>query len=140
MASDNDDDVPLLTDDDEQLITSEDREPTVEAVFVVTFDVKDGNTIEFQMPEKSQMALNDVEYKALPSGSHRVNQDFVYFRHGNKYGLACLARANVSNEDNASAVSTVVPSQRGMCIKSVGIITSSIIHIQSYLQFLQNEA
>ena len=45
MASDNDDDVPLLADDDEQLITSEDREPTVEAVFVVTFDVKDGRII-----------------------------------------------------------------------------------------------
>jgi hypothetical protein len=42
MANDNDDDVPLLDDDDEQLITSEDRQPNVEAVFVVTFDVKYG--------------------------------------------------------------------------------------------------
>jgi hypothetical protein len=39
----DDDDVPLLNDDDdEQLITSEDRQPNVEAVFVVTFDVKYG--------------------------------------------------------------------------------------------------
>lgn len=42
-----DDDVSLLNnndddDDDEQLITTEDRQPNVEAVFVVTFDVKSG--------------------------------------------------------------------------------------------------
>ncbi|UJR23119.1 hypothetical protein I4U23_026140 [Adineta vaga] len=140
MVDDNDDDVPLLDDDDEQLITSEDREPTVEAVFVATFDVKYGNIIEFQMPEKEQMVLDGVEYKALPSGSHHVNQDFVYFRLGNKYGLACLVRANITNEDDGSALSTIDTSQRGMCIKSVGIITSSIIHIQSYLPFLQAEA
>jgi hypothetical protein len=43
MADDNDDDVPLLNDDDdERLITPEDRQPNVEAVFVVTFDVKFG--------------------------------------------------------------------------------------------------
>jgi len=43
MADDSDDDVPLLNDnDDERLITPEDRQPNVEAVFVVTFDVKYG--------------------------------------------------------------------------------------------------
>jgi hypothetical protein len=44
MVDDNDDDVLLLNDDeyDEQLITPEDRQPNVEAVFVVTFDAKYG--------------------------------------------------------------------------------------------------
>lgn len=47
MADDSDDDdVPLLNDIDdeydEQLITPEDRQPNVEAVFVATFDVKYG--------------------------------------------------------------------------------------------------
>jgi hypothetical protein len=65
---------------------------------------------------------------------------FRYFRHENKYGLACLARADVIREDDGSALSVVDQSQRGMRIKSVGIITSSIIHIQSYLRFLQTEA
>ncbi len=44
------------------------------------------------------------------------------------------------NDDDGSALSVVDQSQRGMRIKSVGILTSSIIHIQSYLQFLQTEA
>ncbi|CAF1677255.1 unnamed protein product [Rotaria magnacalcarata] len=143
MIADNDDDVPLLNgnDDDEQLITPEDSQPNVEAIFVVTFDVKYGNTIEFQMPEKEQMPLNGVEYKALPSGSHHIHEDFVYFRHESKYGLACIARVDtVKDEDDGSALSVVDQSQRGMRIKSVGILTSSIIHIQSYLAFLQTEA
>lgn len=46
MAEDNDDDVPLLNnnndDTDEHLITADDRQPNVEAVFVATFDVKYG--------------------------------------------------------------------------------------------------
>ena len=42
MFNDDEDDVPLLNDDNEQLITSEDRQPDVKAVFIVTFDAKDG--------------------------------------------------------------------------------------------------
>jgi len=46
----------------------------------------------------------------------------------------------VRNEDDGSALSVIDQSQRGMRIKSVGILTSSIVHIQSYLHFLQTEA
>jgi hypothetical protein len=45
VDNNDDDDVPLLNNDndyDEQLITPEDVQPNVEAVFVVTFDVKYG--------------------------------------------------------------------------------------------------
>ena len=46
MADDDmDEDVPLLNDDaDDPLITLDSRQPHVEAVFVVTFDVKFGKT------------------------------------------------------------------------------------------------
>ncbi len=46
----------------------------------------------------------------------------------------------MTHDDDGSALSVIDQSQRGMRIKSVGIITSSIIHIQSYLNFLQTEA
>ena len=65
---------------------------------------------------------------------------FRYFRHENKYGLACITRTDVTHDDDGSALSVIDSSQRGMRIKSVGILTSSIIHIQSYLPFLQTEA
>ena len=44
MANENDDDVPLLNEDDndEELITADDERSMVEAVFIVTFDVKHG--------------------------------------------------------------------------------------------------
>jgi hypothetical protein len=60
-----------------------------------------------------------------------------YFRYENKYGLACIVREDLTTNNDGSAID---PSQRGMRIKSVGILTSSIIHIQSYLQFLHTEA
>lgn len=45
MADDTDEDVPLLNDDaDDPLITLDGRPPQVEAVFVVTFDVKSGKS------------------------------------------------------------------------------------------------
>lgn len=72
---------------------------------------------------------------------------FRYFRHENKYGLACIARKESRNsrsssgdDDNAGSVTLLDHTQRGLRIKSVGILTSSIFHIQSYLQFLQTEA
>lgn len=36
-----------------------------------------GNIIEFQLPNREQMPLKGVEYKAIPSGSHNIYQDFV---------------------------------------------------------------
>lgn len=145
MAEDTEgeDDVALLNNDDgdDRLISAGDRRPRVDAVFVVTFDVKYGNTIEFQMPEEERMPLTGVEYKAIPSGSHHIHEDFVYFRHENRYGLACIARKELQRSSYDGASITILDhTQRGLCIKSVGILTRSIRHIQSYLQFLQTEA
>lgn len=30
------------------------------------------------MPEKERMSLAGVEYKAIPSGSHHIHEDFVW--------------------------------------------------------------
>ena len=65
---------------------------------------------------------------------------FRYFCHEDKYGLACLVRTDIANDDNRSTSSITNQPERGMHIISVGILASSIIHIQSYLHFLQTEA
>lgn len=65
---------------------------------------------------------------------------FSYFRHGDRYGLACLARLDPKNEDDGAALSVIDQSERGLKIKSVGLLTSSIRSIQSYRPFLQREA
>ena len=65
---------------------------------------------------------------------------FRYFRHGTRYGLACLARFNHIIEDDGSPLSIIPQSQRGLRIKSIGILTSSIHNIHAYVEHLQAEA
>jgi hypothetical protein len=72
---DDDDDVPLLYEN--ETITADDRSMSIDGIFIVTFDVKHGNQIEFQMPDSEHLPLDGVEYKALPSGAHRIHEDFV---------------------------------------------------------------
>ncbi|CAF1062882.1 unnamed protein product [Didymodactylos carnosus] len=156
-----DDDVPLLrenSDDDVENISDKDKDyqgrfkltlisnvnkhgsllsdnsPTINypadslfAIFIVGFDVGHGNIIEWQMPEI--FPLKDVEFKALPSGSHNLIQDCVYFRHKSLYGLSCIENIRDSTETN----------ERGMRIKSVGILSNSYIGNQYHLNFLQTQ-
>lgn len=180
--ADDDDDVPLLNEDAEQLITSDDRPPNIEAVFVVTFDVKDGitNTIDlltflhlylflsfkvtrlnFNYQVNSiyrWMESNTKFYPAVRIRFMKILCQFLYllkrysplnslfeffssyFRHGDYYGLASLARLDPNYEDDGAALSLIDQSQRGLKIKSVGILTSTIHSIQSYLPLLQHEA
>ncbi len=45
------------------------------AIFVVTFDTRFGNVIEWQEP--AELDLRGVEFKAMASGFHLVSTDFV---------------------------------------------------------------
>ncbi|KAI0211940.1 DENN domain-containing protein 11 [Lamellibrachia satsuma] len=95
-------------------------------VFVVAFDTKAGNVVEWCMPE--DMDLDGVEFKAMASGSHTLTNDFVYFRHGKLYGLACFANMSV-----ASAA------ERGARMKSVGILATSYTLLYRHMQFLETQ-
>ncbi|ESN92365.1 hypothetical protein HELRODRAFT_89630 [Helobdella robusta] len=97
------------------------------AVFVVAFDVKTGNIIEWQQPEK--LNLSGVEFKALVSGSHNTTSDFVYFRHGHMYGLSCFHQ-KVLNEENL---------ERGSRMKSVAILSNSYNNLATHFNFLQQK-
>lgn len=45
------------------------------AIFLVSFDTKYGNKVEFQIP--NDVDLSGVEFKALPSGFHSVDKDLM---------------------------------------------------------------
>jgi hypothetical protein len=45
-------------------------------IFVVAFDTRQGNLVEWQMPES--LNLDQIEFKAMASGFHLVQKDFVY--------------------------------------------------------------
>ncbi|KAM3609943.1 uncharacterized protein V6R79_022735 [Siganus canaliculatus] len=96
------------------------------AVFVVTFDTRSGNMIEWCLPH--DMNLDGVEFKSMASGSHRITNDFIYFRKGCYFGLACFANMPVESE-----------LERGARMKSVGILSPSYTLLYRYMHFLENQ-
>uniref|UniRef100_A0A8C6TN14 DENN domain-containing protein 11 n=1 Tax=Neogobius melanostomus TaxID=47308 RepID=A0A8C6TN14_9GOBI len=96
------------------------------SVFVVTFNTRTGNMLEWCLPK--DMDLDGVEFKAIASGSHRVSTDFIYFRKGSYFGLACFA--------NMAVESTV---ERGARMKSVGILSPSYTLLYRYMSFLEHQ-
>ncbi|MGH0119910.1 UNVERIFIED_CONTAM: hypothetical protein FKN15_059838 [Acipenser sinensis] len=96
------------------------------AVFVVTFDTRSGNIVEWCLPQDADLV--GVEFKSMASGSHRISSDFIYFRKGSYFGLACFANMPVE-----SAL------ERGARMKSVGILSPSYTLLYRYKHFLENQ-
>ncbi|XP_039264863.2 DENN domain-containing protein 11-like [Styela clava] len=94
------------------------------SVFVVAFDTKCGNIIEWCLP--SDFDLSTVEFKAMPSGAHTVNSDFLYFRKDNMYGLSCFEKMQVDSTE-----------ERGVRMKSVGVLATTYTALHKYSQFLE---
>lgn len=102
------------------------EEDQVVAVFVVTFDPRSGNMVEWCLPQ--DIDLEGVEFKSMASGSHKVQSDFIYFRKGPFFGLACFANMPVESE-----------LERGARMKSVGILSPSYTLLYRYMHFLENQ-
>lgn len=110
---------------EESMVKWEEKDQIV-SVFVVTFNTRTGNMLEWCLPK--DMDLEGVEFKAIASGSHRVSTDFIYFRKGSYFGLACFA--------NMAVESTV---ERGARMKSVGILSPSYTLLYRYMNFLEHQ-
>uniref|UniRef100_A0A3B3QNS9 DENN domain-containing protein 11 n=1 Tax=Paramormyrops kingsleyae TaxID=1676925 RepID=A0A3B3QNS9_9TELE len=85
-----------------------------------------GNMVEWCLPP--DVNLEGVEFKSMASGSHRIANDFIYFRKGCFFGLACFANMPVESE-----------LERGARMKSVGILTPSYTLLYRYMHFLENQ-
>ncbi|XP_050398253.1 DENN domain-containing protein 11 [Patella vulgata] len=96
------------------------------AVFVVAFDIRSGNVIEWCIPEDTE--LDGVEFKAMASGSHTLDRDFVYFRKDGYFGLACFENMRIQSEI-----------ERGCRMKSVGILATSYTTLYRHMQFLETQ-
>ncbi|XP_029018266.1 DENN domain-containing protein 11-like [Betta splendens] len=110
---------------EDRMVKWEEKDQIV-SVFVVTFNTRSGNMLEWCLPK--DMDLEGVEFKAIASGSHRVTTDFIYFRKGSYFGLACFA--------NMAVESTV---ERGARMKSVGILSPSYTLLYRYMSFLEHQ-
>ncbi|XP_071785240.1 DENN domain-containing protein 11-like [Asterias amurensis] len=96
------------------------------AIFVVAFDTRSGNIVEWAQPD--DIDLEGVEFKAMASGSHTVLSDFIYFRKDNYFGLSCFQNMHVDSE-----------AERGARMKSVGILSTSYTALYKHMQFLENQ-
>nr|CAG8439993.1 9417_t:CDS:10 [Entrophospora candida] len=101
----------------------------VVAVFVVRFDTRKGNIIEWQYPQ--DVDLNGIEFQAIPSGLHAVSQDIM----PPLYGLSVFKNEPTSDQSH----------DRGARMAAVGILVTPTHETGlcgrpwSQLEFLQNE-
>lgn len=73
--------------------------PPIAAAFCVIFDARKGYTIAWKEAAEGLDIEGVVEYKALPSGLHTVNEDLVYFVHENYAGISAFL--NKENDQDA---------------------------------------
>lgn len=97
------------------------------AIFVVTFDTRSGNMIEWCLPPN--IDLEGVEFKSLPSGSHKLRNDFVYFKLRDDYGISCYEKLILAHSEV----------ERGARMKSVGVIASSFEFLHLHKPFLEDQ-
>uniref|UniRef100_A0A1A8BRQ3 DENN domain-containing protein 11 n=1 Tax=Nothobranchius kadleci TaxID=1051664 RepID=A0A1A8BRQ3_NOTKA len=110
---------------EDRMVKWEEKDQIV-SVFVVTFNTRTGNMLEWCLPK--DIDLEGVEFKAIASGSHRVTTDFIYFRKGSYFGLACFANMAVESME-----------ERGARMKSVGILSPSYTLLYRYMSFLEHQ-
>lgn len=94
-------------------------DPTLCSIFVVAFDTRCGNIVEWCYP--SSFDISGAEFKALPSGAHNVQHDVMLFEMNGHYGLATYIMRQV---DNAS--------ERGARMKSVGIVCKHYLSLAAH--------
>lgn len=115
-------DYPLIGEGDRPKEPWDDNLPSdsrVVGVFVAHFNVATGNVLEWSHPAGVEMAT--VEFKALTSGQHCVENDCVVFRHGERYGIAAFNR-RITDESG----------ERHSRMRSVGLIAT---HLQGIFRF-----
>eukprot|EP00794_Sanderia_malayensis_P018903 gene18903-20805_t len=96
------------------------------AIFVVVFDTKRGNEIEWKA--SGNINLDGVEFKALVSGSHNVTEDFVYFKHKDYFGLSCYGKKDVDSDE-----------ERHARMKSVGVVCRRYTSLHEHISFLERQ-
>ncbi|KAJ3130202.1 hypothetical protein HK098_005449 [Nowakowskiella sp. JEL0407] len=107
-------------------------------IFVARFDTFKGNLLEYQYPQSKKIQctysptnrvsldlnLSGLEYTVIPSGSHLVNNDIIYFKHNQTYGISTCLRINSSH--------------RGKTIISISVLGPTFETLYKHLKFLKS--
>ncbi|RKP25369.1 hypothetical protein SYNPS1DRAFT_28898 [Syncephalis pseudoplumigaleata] len=118
-ASSHDDSVELL-----------DPEDYVLAMFIVRFDTHRGNTVAWTYPEN--IDLSGIEFSALPSGLHLVEDDVIYFCKNTYFGVSVFENTPLEGEEGQR--------ERGARMAAVGLLSAKYAHLHRHVDFLQEAA
>ncbi|KAJ8480988.1 hypothetical protein ONZ45_g15459 [Pleurotus djamor] len=81
------------------------------AVFHASFHPTQGNVIDWSVKASDDLSLKNLEFNALPSGLHLVDEDVVYFNRDDHHGV-CIFRRRKTTEHG----------HRGFRLSSMGIL------------------
>ncbi|KAJ7058524.1 hypothetical protein C8F01DRAFT_1148457 [Mycena amicta] len=81
------------------------------AIFHASFHPTQGNIIDWSLKASDDLNLDNLEFSALPSGLHLVEEDVVYFNKDGQQGVCVFRRRK-----------TVEQGHRGFRLSSVGIL------------------
>lgn len=87
----------------------------------------------------NKVDLKGLEYTTLPAGAHSINQDIVYFRHKEYYGLSVLRRTVVLDSSDDHRAHKIATQERGARTRSLGIICKSYTSLHRHIPFLQSQ-
>ncbi|KAJ7812298.1 hypothetical protein B0H14DRAFT_3090505 [Mycena olivaceomarginata] len=81
------------------------------AIFHASFHPTQGNIIDWSLKANEDLNLDNLEFSALPSGLHLVEEDVVYFTKDGQHGVCVFRRRK-----------TVDQGHRGFRLSSLGIL------------------
>ncbi|KAJ6243418.1 protein lchn [Anaeramoeba flamelloides] len=98
------------------------------AIFYVRFDIRIGNVVEWALPKKFD--TDGLEFKALVSSFHQLNEDYVFFKFDKFYGMASLYCEKIEDEEQSKK-------ERGVRMRSLGILSLTYTNLYTHLDFLR---
>ncbi|KAF9484543.1 hypothetical protein BDN70DRAFT_872322 [Pholiota conissans] len=81
------------------------------AIFHASFHPTKGNIVDWSLKASDDLDLENLEFSALPSGLHLVEQDVVYFTKDGQHGVCVFRRRKTSEQGH-----------RGSRLSSLGIL------------------
>ncbi|TFK38518.1 hypothetical protein BDQ12DRAFT_631091 [Crucibulum laeve] len=81
------------------------------AIFHASFHPTQGNVIDWSLKASDGLSLDNIEFSALPSGLHLVEQDVVYFTREGQHGVCVFRRRKTTEQGH-----------RGFRLTSFGIL------------------
>ncbi|KAJ5070065.1 protein lchn [Anaeramoeba ignava] len=98
------------------------------SIFLIRFDIKKGNIIEYFYP--NDFDISGVEFKALASGLHDVQNDIIMFKFKQFFGISYYFKQELKQEDE-------IKKERGVRMRSIGVLSPTFVSLNSHINSLK---